>query len=52
MEDGTESPVRWKGVRKKLLKMVLEPRTDCIFIIEYLCIGYDGSARKSAGVSI
>lgn len=28
----TENPGWWKGARGKLLKMALEPRTDCIIM--------------------
>ena len=47
MESVTENPAWWKRARRILLKMALEPRTDCI-----LCTGCDGGARNSAGVSM
>lgn len=47
MRKGAESLVWWEEVLDALLNMVLELRTDC-----GNRIGYDGSARDSARVSI
>ena len=47
MRKGAESLVWWEEVLDAWLNMVLELRTDC-----GNRIGYDGSARDSARVSI